>query len=170
MVLYVAIAGGWVLRVLTRSIGRLCPMLGSFIAIYVPTLITFGLTAPSLRYSWCVHGPAAIFHHGPEGQGDGAVLFLQAEPPPVGWKSTPLTTLTGPSPEYWTAPSLSTRAGQEVATVTTWSLTATMLIRLTTTAARRAIPPEARAVTMTLHNQGYIGRTSSTAWAWASPT
>ncbi len=157
MVLYVANAGGWVLRVLARSVGRLCPTLGSFIDFYVLTLIDLGLIAPPLRCPWCIHGPAITSHHGPQGHGDGAVVFLQAAPPPVDRKHSLSAMGTGPSPVHCTAPSTSTRDGRQVATVASWSLTATLLFHIAADAVRRTDPPATRAVTMTLHNHGDIG-------------
>ncbi len=50
--LCVIFAGGWELGVLARSIGRLCPMLGSFNDDLVPTLDMIGLAAVSLQVSW----------------------------------------------------------------------------------------------------------------------
>jgi hypothetical protein len=51
-ILCVIFAGGWELEVLARSIGRLCPMLGSFNDDLVPTLNVFGLAAVNLQVSW----------------------------------------------------------------------------------------------------------------------
>ncbi len=49
IVLYVANAGGWVLRMLLRSVGQLGPTLGSFTVLYVPMLIGFGVPATPLH-------------------------------------------------------------------------------------------------------------------------
>ncbi len=136
MRLIIEYAGSWVLRMLLRSAGRLCPALGSFPILVLLVLVL--LVAHLLVIARCVHWPAVLLHHGPGWQGDGEARALRAASPLADWELARPVTAARPS---------STRCTASSPTVLDTAL-----------GTRGASPRTARAAAGTLHNCGGIER------------
>ncbi len=167
MVLHVAFAGRWVLGLL-RSVGQLGPTLGSFTVFSVLALRGRHLRALPLRHLGFPCRPTLFPHRDPRGMGDVAALLGQAAPPPVVLWLSPLAACTGASLLYCTAPSGSVEQRHQATPTSTGTSNAAMLFPRAAGASWRRAVPSARAVAMTLHNHGDIGRQPSTAWAGAN--
>ncbi len=103
MRLLIEYAGGWELRTLLRSAGRLGPALGSFSILVLLALALYVVL--SLVIARCVHQPAYLIHHGPGWQGDGAAHIMRAASPLDDLVQAHPVMVSRPSPTCCTASS-----------------------------------------------------------------